>query len=269
MTALITLVLIAIVVIVGLFYPGWRRKQILNNPFPATWLIIVKRRLPFFERLQADEKKQLLGLIQLFLAKKKFYGCNGLDINDEIRVTIAAEACLLLLNRATSVYSRLKYILVYPAAFQTGHEISNQDGTITRGVKGLLGQSWHHGKIILSWDDVTYGAGNIHDGHNVTLHEFAHQLDSETGSANGAPLLGRNACQSWAHVLTEEFKELQLSLDQRHKTVMDTYGATNPAEFFAVATETFFEKPVQLAKKHPELFTELKNFYRVNPAAWQ
>lgn len=269
MTVIITLVLIAIVVILGLFYPGWRRKQILSKPFPQTWLSIVKRRLPFFEKLQVKEQKQLLGLIQLFLAKKKFFGCNGLEINDDIRVTIAAEACLLLLNRATSVYSRLKYILVYPAAFQTGHEDYNQDGTITRGVKGLLGQSWHHGKIILSWDDVTYGAGNIQDGHNVALHEFAHQLDSETGSTNGAPLLGQNSCQSWAQVLTEEFKDLQLSLHQRHKTVMDGYGATNPAEFFAVATETFFEKPDQLAKKHPELFAELEKFYRVNPAAWQ
>ncbi len=269
MTAIITLVLVAIVVVIGLFYPGWRRKKILSKPFPESWLNIVKRRLTFFEKLSANEQQQLKGLIQQFLDKKKFFGCNGLTINDEIRLTIAAEACLLLLNRSTSVYSRLKYILVYPTAFKTGHEHYNPDGTVSHGIRGLLGQSWHHGKIILSWDDVTYGAENIQDGHNVSLHEFAHQLDSETGSTNGAPLLGKNACQSWAHVLSEEYKELNHSLEQRHKTVMDRYGATNPAEFFAVATETFFEKPEQLAKKHPELFAQLQKFYQVNPADWQ
>jgi Mlc titration factor MtfA (ptsG expression regulator) len=269
MTAIITLLLVAIVVISGLFYPSWQRKQILRKPFPKSWLDIVARRLTFFEKLSPDEQQQLKGLIQLFLAKKKFFGCNGLTINNEIRVTIAAEACLLLLNRSTSVYSRLKYILVYPTAFKTGHEHYNPDGTVSHGIKGLLGQSWHHGKIILSWDDVTYGAENIHDGHNVSLHEFAHQLDSETGSTNGAPLLGKNACQSWAQILSEEYTELNQALERQHKTVMDSYGATNPAEFFAVVTETFFEKPKQLAKRHPELFTELQKFYRVDPRAWQ
>ncbi|PCJ42911.1 MAG: hypothetical protein COA71_05300 [SAR86 cluster bacterium] len=269
MTAFITLFIIVFVIVVGLFYPSWHRKQILRKPFPEAWLAIVLRRLPFFEKLREQEQQQLKNLIQLFLAHKNFYGCNGLTITDDIRVTIAAEACLLLLNRTTSVYSRLKFILVYPSAFTSGHEHYNPDGTVNRGIRGLLGESWHHGKIILSWDDVTYGAENIHDGHNVSLHEFAHQLDSETGSTNGAPLLGKNACQSWAQVLSEEFKELNQSLERHHKTVMDNYGATNPAEFFAVATETFFEKPKQLENRHPELFAELKKFYRVDPASWQ
>ncbi len=269
MTAIITLLLVAVVVIVGLFYPSWHRKRILSKPFPESWHKIILRRLPFFEKLRNNEQEQLKGLIQLFLAKKQFFGCNGLEINDDIKVTIAAEACLLLLNRKTSVYSRLKYILVYPTAFKTGHEHYNTDGTVSHGIRGLLGESWHHGKIILSWDDVTYGAKNIHDGHNVSLHEFAHQLDSETGSTNGAPVLGENACQSWAQVLSEEFKELNQDLAEHHKTVMDSYGASNPAEFFAVATETFFEKPEQLANKHPELFAELEKFYRVDPKAWQ
>jgi Mlc titration factor MtfA (ptsG expression regulator) len=272
-TAVTTLILIVIVVVVGLFYPGWRRKQILNKPFPSAWLDIITKRLPFFKKLKADEQKQLLGLIQLFLASKTFYGCNGLEINDDIRVTIAAEACLLLLNRKTPVYPRLKYILVYPSAFLTDNKHYNQDGTIGQNIRTLLGESWHHGKIILSWDDVTYGAGNIHDGHNVSLHEFAHQLDSESGSANGAPLLGKelgkNAYQSWARILTEEYEELHHAIEHHHKTVMDSYGATNPAEFFAVATETFFEKPQQMKKHHPELFEELRKFYQVNPADWQ
>lgn len=269
MTALITLFIIIIVVIVGFSYHSWRRKWILGKAFPEEWLAIIERRLPFFGKLQAEEQEQLKKLVQLFLADKKFYGCNGLIINDDIRVTIAAEACLLLLNRHTSVYASLKHILVYPDAFQAGHEQYNADGTVSHSKQGLLGESWQNGKIILSWDDVTFGAANIHDGHNVSLHEFAHQLDSETGSTNGAPLLGKNACQSWAQVLTKEFTELNLAFEEQHKSVMDFYGTTNPAEFFAVATETFFEKPEQLAERHPDLFNELHNFYRVDPRHWQ
>ena len=269
MTAFITLFIIIGVVLVSLYYPGWRRKRILAKVFPVEWLAILERRLPFFYKLSNTEQQQLKNLIQLFLADKKFYGCNGLVINDDIRVTIAAEACLLLLNRPTSVYSSLQHILVYPDAFQTTHEQYNADGTVSQGMRGLLGESWQHGKIILSWDDVTFGAANIHDGHNVSLHEFAHQLDSETGSANGAPLLGKNACQSWAQVLNREFTGLSRAMQEEHKSVMDFYGASNPAEFFAVATETFFEKPEQLAERHPELFAELQKFYRVDPRQWQ
>ena len=263
MTALI------IVVIVGFSYQSWRRKWIISKAFPADWLAIIERRLAFFGKLQTGEQEQLKKLVQLFLADKKFYGCNGLIINDDIRVTIAAEACLLLLNRPTTGYASLKHILVYPDAFQAGHEKHNEDGTVSLQQQGLLGESWQHGKIILSWDDVTFGAANIHDGHNVSLHEFAHQLDSETGSTNGAPILGKNACQSWAQVLTKEFAELNKAFEEQHKSVMDFYGTSNPAEFFAVATETFFEKPGQLAERHPELFNELHNFYKVDPRRWQ
>ncbi len=191
--------------------------------------------------MQSNEQQQLKKNILLFLADKSFHGCNGLIINDEMRITIAAEACLLLLNRKTSIYSRLKHILVYPTTFKTKHNNQNPDGTISQGERTLLGESWHNGKIILSWDDVTFGAQNIHNGHNVTLHEFAHQLDSESGSSNGAPLLGKHAWKSWAEVLTNEFKELNQAQERHHKSVMDFYGATNPAEFFAVATETFLK----------------------------
>lgn len=269
MTALITLILIAVVIVVGLNYQGWRRKLILRRPFPQDWLAIIRRRLSFYDRLTENEQNQLQELVQLFIAQKKFYGCQGLVLNDDIRVTIAAEACLLLLNRNTGIYPRLRHILVYPHAFVAKHDAYNEDGTINAGKRGLLGESWHYGKLILSWDDVTFGAANIHDGHNVTLHEFAHQLDSENGSSNGAPVLSSNSYQSWAKVLSREYRELQDAMQHHHRSVMDYYGATNPAEFFAVATETFFEKPEQLAKKHPALFAELQKFYRVNPAQWQ
>lgn len=259
-------------VVLGLgfsLYPGFRRRHILAKPFPARWMSIVKRRLPFFSKLKNEEQEQLLEGIKLFLANKQFHGCDGLEINDDIRITIAAEACLLLLNRKTGVYPRLKHILVYPAAFRAAHLEGSEDGTLSEQSRGLLGESWQAGKVILSWEDVEHGAADIHDGRNVALHEFSHQLDSESGSANGAPPLRSSRYPRWTKVLSGEFTRLQKKL-QRHKpSVMDYYGATNPAEFFAVATETFFEKPSQMKKKHPELFDELQKYYRVNPELWQ
>jgi len=133
----------------------------------------------------------------------------------------------------------------------------------------VLGESWDHGRVILSWDDVEKGAADFSDGHNVVLHEFAHQLDSLSGSTNGAPVLRRNSYKSWASVLTQNYEDLQQRSVRAQKTVMDEYGTTNPAEFFAVATETFFEKPLQLKDRRPELYEELATYYAVDPIAWQ
>jgi len=269
MTELIILMLIVAVVVVGFWYPDWRDQRIATRPFPENWQTLLTRAIPYLDKLSAQEREQLKSNIQLFLAKKRFHGCGGLAITDEIRLTIAAQACMLLLNRPTGVYPRLEHILVYPDAFVSNHDNFNEDGTMATDRHGLLGESWHHGKVILSWDDVQRGVANIHDGHNVVLHEFSHQLDSESGSANGAPLLHTNSYTAWAHILAEEFEELNDDLEHHHKSVMDYYGATNPAEFFAVATETFFEKPRQLSDKHPELFELLKNYYAVDPTDWQ
>ena len=190
-------------------------------------------------------------------------------MTDEIRVTIAGEACLLLLNRSTNAYFQLYHILVYPSSFVAAREERNEAGVVSQKETGLLGESWSQGKVILSWDDVIKGARNFNDGHNVVLHEFAHQLDQESGSANGAPLLGSQSCyQRWSSVLSEEFENLQHQTHHGFKSVIDEYGATNPAEFFAVVTETFFERPNELKKKHPDLFDEMKTFYAVDPCEW-
>jgi MtfA peptidase len=268
-TLIIFLVVVAVFVAVASF-PHWRDARILKQPFPDNWLAVIHLRLPFFNKLKEAEQKQLLSAIKLFLAKKNFYGCGGLEIRDEIRLTIAAEACLLLLNRKTGVYPGLQHILVYPHAFKTEHKQRNPDGTVSEMENGLLGESWgNSGKVVLSWDDVEKGVENFQDGHNVVLHEFSHQLDSESGVANGAPPLRKNSYQAWAEVLSGEFQNLTKASDHHYKAVMDYYGATNPAEFFAVATETFFEKPKQMSDKHPELFDELKTYYCVDPRSWQ
>ena len=269
MAAFYVLLIVAAIAVVAVFLPRWRRRYILGKPFPADWQVIVDRRLPFLHKLDSQLQNQLRNRIQLFLRRMKFYGCDGLQITDEIRVTIAAEACLLLLNRKTRVYPKLRYILVYPSAFKSGGKQHNEDGTISHAKVGLLGQSWSNGKVILSWDDVEHGIENFNDGTNVVLHEFAHQLDSESGATNGAPRLIKNSYQSWAKTLSSEFESLNEAAEKNIKSVMDFYGATNPAEFFAVATETFFEKPTQLQDTHPDLFEELKTYYAVDPRLWQ
>lgn len=263
---------LAIVILSGLWifaWPRWRKQWLLAKPFPAEWLRIIQRKIPFYAKLQPAEQQQLRDLVRQFIDDKQYFGCDGLRITDEIRVTIAAEACLLLLNRETRIYPGLRSILVYPYAFRVTREGRNPDGTVSHASHGLLGESWDNGKVILSWDDVEKGLMDPEDGHNVVLHEFSHQLDSENGSANGLPpLYGHNSIKTWARVFSSEFAALNAAVDNNQITVMNEYGATNPAEFFAVATETFFEKPVQLQQLHPLLYAELSKYYRVDPRQW-
>ena len=270
MTAISMLLIIVAIATISLMYPGWRDKRILKRTFPSNWQAIVHRRLPFLEKLSESEQKQLQDMIKLFVGKKNYYGCGGLEINDDIRVTIAAEACLLLLNRQTGVYPTMQAYTGLPfMRLRWNVSNYNPDGTVSQVKSGLLGESWDTSKVILSWDDVEHGVVNFNDGHNVVLHEFSHQLDSESGSANGAPLLKKNSYRLWAKVLSKEFKALVKASEGHDKAVMDYYGATNPAEFFAVATEAFFEKPQQMSNKHPELYNEFKTYYCVDPLLWQ
>lgn len=259
--------IIAAIVVFSL--PGWRLKKALAKNFSENWRDILRKNLPVYPRLSKDLQKQLERNIKQFLHQKHFTGCNGLVLTDEIRVTIAAYACLLLLNRNTDVYPQLKYILVYPDAFRVTKQEMDDAGLISSHERGLSGESWSNGKVILSWADVREGNRNFHDGNNVTLHEFAHQLDGENGSVNGAPILeSTGRYQQWASVLSKEFESLQKTAWAGHRELLDSYGATNPAEFFAVVTEHFFEQPEALAQRHPALFRVLRDFYQVNPAEW-
>ncbi len=269
MIAPLLLIFIVLFVFLAFYIPPWRNRRIRNKPFPEKWTEILAANLPVYSALKPDEKHRLHQLINLFITKKHFVGCAGLDITDEIKVSVAAEACLLLLNHPkTAVYPTLYSVLIYPTAFKIEREQLQADGTVVMAANNLSGESWSNGKVILSWGDVVAGASDFTDGHNVVLHEFAHQLDAASGSTNGAPPLRRNSYGSWAAVLSEEFEALKGASLSHHKTVMDQYGATNPAEFFAVATETFFEKPQQLYLKHPALFEELQEYYQTDPRQW-
>lgn len=269
--ALFILLLIVIAVIFRvLFWPRLRLAKIAKQAFPEAWQQTLLNRLPFVAKLPSQEREQLQLLIKLFLADKTFYGCGGQVINDDIRVTVAAQACLLVLNQNRSPYPDLNSILVYPSTFVATREVANELGLVSTNHIAMLGESWSQGKVVLAWDNVEKGVMNLTDGHNVVLHEFAHQLDHESGSTNGAPVLSTTgAYKSWAHVFSEEFEELQTDALHGKQSLLDHYGATNPAEFFAVATETFFERPNEMAAHHQELYEQLKQYYKLDPSQWQ
>jgi Mlc titration factor MtfA (ptsG expression regulator) len=253
-----------------------RRAKIKEEPFPDAWREILHQRFPLYDQLTTSDQHTLQGLIQVFLAEKRFEGCGGLAITDEIRVTIAAQACLPLLHRKNDNYRGLKSVLVYPSTYFGSHAQQSAHGVVTEEKSARLGESWQMGVVVLSWDSVLGGAANPDDGQNVVIHEFAHQLDQQSGAADGAPVLAAGASfaersgryDTWAKILSEEYETLQRRARKGRKTVLDKYGGTHPAEFFAVATECFFEKPDQLKKKHPELFKELKQYYQQDPTTW-
>ncbi|MEY4749605.1 MAG: hypothetical protein RIQ60_1819 [Pseudomonadota bacterium] len=253
----------------------WRRGRIARRPFPAEWRDILRRRVPLVQALPADLQLRLKKLIQVFLAEKPFIGCGGLLVSEEMRVTVAAQACLLRLGQrgplaGLDLFPGLRQILLYPAPFIVEHE--HNDGVLTRRDRSVrLGESSSQGQVVLSWPDVLAGAADPADGHNVVLHEFAHQLDQQGGAfANGAPWLpgGRRRRERWARVLGDEFAALRRRVARGETGLLDAYGAQDAAEFFAVATEAYFEQPAQLAAQHPALFDELCACYRLKPLSW-
>lgn len=248
------------------FFKRQRRLKIAARPFPDTWLRILRRSVAYYSRLSAEEQLELQQHIQIFLAEKNFEGCGGLVMTDQIRLTIAAQACLLLLNRETDYYPGLSSIVVYPSAFLAPVRRTIHGGVQVEGEEVRLGESWGMGTVVLSWEDVLYGATEIEDGENVVLHEFAHQLDNEDGEANGVPRLPSDGYRTWAKVLSREYQQLIQDVERHRPTVMDEYGTEDPAEFFAVLTETFFENPHELKKHHGELYTLLSQFYRQDPS---
>jgi MtfA peptidase len=252
------------------FLKRQRRQKLRAQPVPPVWRSILMRNLPIFRRLPPEDQRELLGHVQVFLAEKRFEGCGGLELTDEIRVTIAAQACLLLLHRKTNYYPELITILVYPSGY-TAHEERHIEGNIwEQGAEDRLGQTARRlGALVLAWDAAKRGAADPSDGQNVVLHEFAHQLDFENYETDGAPALAtRSEYLAWARVMSREFEALCAAEEAGTPTVLDTYGAKNPAEFFAVVTEAFFERPRALRAKHPELYAEFARFFCQDPARY-
>ncbi|ASP47075.1 zinc-dependent peptidase [Cognaticolwellia beringensis] len=251
------------------YWLAYKRRLIKTKPFKKQWRKIIQQRMPYFRQMPADLQLQLKKHIQVFLAEKEFVGCNGLVITDEIKITIAAQACLLLLNRKTNYYPKLRTILVYPSAFVKQQQTRNGDGVYFTQKVVLAGESWDYGKIVLSWQDTIEGAQIPDDGRNVVIHEFAHQLDQEDGRANGAPILSAGqSYQCWSDIFSKQFEILQKQANTGEPSLFDYYGATNPAEFFAVASEVFFEQSRQFSQQHPKLYQQLTQYYHVDPIYW-
>jgi Mlc titration factor MtfA (ptsG expression regulator) len=247
-----------------------RRRQLRKRPIPSEWRAILKRNVPVFARLPPEDQTELLGHVLVFLAEKHFEGCDGLEMTEEIRVTIAAQACLLLLHRKTNYFPRLITILVYPSGYQT-YENRYVEGQVwEEGWRSLLGHTGRQLRsLVLAWDEAKRGAANPSDGKNLVLHEFAHQLDFEDYVTDGAPALATPAeYRKWSRVMTEEFKALRAADETGMPTLLDTYGATDPAEFFAVSTEAFFERPRALRARHPKLYAEFARFFRQDPTSY-
>jgi Mlc titration factor MtfA (ptsG expression regulator) len=249
------------------FFKRRRRRRLQADPFPPTWREIIERNVRYYAYLPEADRKELLGLVQIFMAEKSFEGCGGLELTDEIKITIAAQACLLLLRRQTDIYRRLISILVYPTAYVAKSVEPIGRSVALEGEQVRLGEAWKSGVVIVSWDELEATSQGRRYGRNLVLHEFAHQLDMEDGAADGTPILeSRRHYERWVKIFGDEYDRLRRDSALGRYSVLDEYGATDPAEFFAVATECFFEKAGVLQKRHPALYEELKSFYRQDPA---
>ncbi len=252
---------------------GWlrerRRNRIRKTPFPASWWSVVARTVPLVHRLPTPDREELEGHTQVLLAEKHFEGAGGLELTDEVRLTIAAQAGFLLLHRRTDYFPRLVSVIVYPSTYVAPHREEDEAGIVTEGMETRAGESWFQGAVVLSWEDVRSIGLRDHGARNVVLHEFAHQLDAENGPADGVPILADHALrEDWVRVLGREYDRLEWDLARGREPFLDPYAATNQAEFFAVATEAFFEDPRGMVDHLPQLYDVLRRYYRQDPAAW-
>lgn len=245
-----------------------RRKRLFAMSLSAEHIAILEKHVPLYTRLPQELRQTLQGCIHYFLDEKAFVGRQGQEITDEIRLIIAANACLLIVNKPQKHFPGFETILVYPDTY-VAKQISYDGGVAVHEDSKRAGESWYRGPIILSLTDVIRGSSNDRDGHNVVLHEFAHKLDEENGVMDGLPILRESAhYKEWAQVLTREYDEFLNRVERGKNKVIDEYGAVCAVEFFAVATESFFEKSSQMKERLPELYQQLETFYGLDPAQW-
>lgn len=272
MEATIFLLILIIIILSIWFFPVFRqfqRQRVANQPFPEHWIIILENYVPLYSRLPDYIKEKLHRHINVFLKEKQFIGCNGLVVTEEIKLIVAALACLLLLNNREEYYPKLASILIYPSPFAVKTLRTLGEFLIEEIQQVRLGESWSRGMVVLAWDQIQNDLKNWHLGHNVILHEFAHQLDQEDGITNGVPILkNQSDYHRWAEVFTEEYKQLIRDIEWGLPTVIDPYGATEPGEFFAVVTEAFFTNPQLMKRGHPKLYDELHRYYQLDPCEW-
>lgn len=246
-----------------------QRNKLFLKPLRSDWIQILENNIPIYSNLPTKLIDELHGRINIFLDEKEFFGCKDLEITDEIRVTIAGSACILLLKRDKHCFPGFTTILVYPDTY-VSQEVRYNGNIEINHESVRAGESWYRGPVVLSWNDVLHGTKKNSDGFNVVLHEFAHKLDEENEIMDGLPVLRqREHYAEWAEVLSKEYESFQMRVNNGTNTVIDEYGAVSPVEFFAVATESFFEKSEHMKKNIPDLYQQLKRFYGLDPAEWR
>lgn len=262
--SLCALAVIAASVFYLFFYRNWWRQRQLQQPFPEHWRKTLHSQVPLFKTLPLELRQRLEQHIQLFLAEKSFYGCDGFEVDNTVRLTIAGHACLLIVARDYSDFDEIRSILVYPDAYRVrGVE---HDGLVVRESNEIrAGEASSYGQVVLAWAECEEDAMNPDRHHNVILHEFAHQLDYLDGTADGAPPLSGEQALHWQNTMTRAYEHLQHSLQKHQKPWLDPYGATEPAEFFAVLTEAFFQQPGHLKEEQSDVYEALCGFYRLDP----
>lgn len=274
MNLLLWLIWVVVIVAIAIWAFGGaqrRRRQSLEKAAEQGGLTSedwasIQRHCPMVsEMLPESYRAELEKVVLVLLEEKNFEACGDLDeVTREMKVVILAQAALLLVGRPHKYYEKLRTVLIYPDAYHGGDEDEDPEDSVR------LGESWESGSVVLSWRSVRKGGENTEDGHNVVIHEFAHQLDQENRHADGFPVLQEGeAIADWSHAFSEAYERFQEDIDAGRRTVMDSYGATNPAEFFAVGTETFFEKAEQLQEDEPKLYEQFKDYYGLDPATWR
>jgi len=244
-----------------------RRERLRKQPFPDDWRRYLEDSVPLHRALPAADREELHGNVQILFAEKRFQGAGGLHVTETMKLAVAAQASVLLLHRVTDYFPKLVSIVLYPGEYAVREQVQSDDGVIEVVDESRVGESWQTGALVLSWENIL--ADLEDETQNVVLHEFAHQLDAEDGALNGAPILAdRGLRQRWPAAMSAAFERLTTAVDRRQETVLDPYGAEDPAEFFAVATETFFLNPTGLLAERPDLYRLLRDFYRQDPARW-
>lgn len=246
-----------------------RRAKIAKQKFPDNWDDIIRKNVRHVRYLGPQQTARLRFFVQVFIAEKYWEGCDGQTIDDDVKVTIAAQVGLLTLGRCPIWFDHVLSILVYPDE----HVSTNRDdsnGIVTESAQMQLGEAVWQGPVILSWIDVLAGGRREEPGHNLVLHEFAHQLDMANGQlVDGVPpLQTRQELDNWVAVMTTAYEHLQVQCSAAAPTAIDCYGTGNVTEFYSVATEAFFENPRATAQQYPELYALLRDYYSLDPASW-
>jgi len=243
-----------------------RRRQLLATPFPDNWLAYLDA-VKYYHFLAEPDQDRLRDALRIFIAEKTWEGCKGLVLTEEMQVTVAAMACLLVLGMESFYFDNVQTVLLYPEGFVGKERQGLTDEFYLEQDTARIGEAHYRGPVILSWAEIQLDAQDPGHGTNLVIHEFAHQLDMLNGSADGVPLLPPELEERWQTIMSREYTRLERHA--RRETLIDPYGATDPAEFFAVVSESFFDTPLELKHTHARLYQLLSDYYRQDPASWK